>query len=161
MNDFTSKKRLLIILIAGMLFIVTALITSIVFLIKADNKAEKARLTQRATIEITSVAEALKSSNGNLEKASQLLRHHFAYDIDGDILTLYYDDNFNPSTKSGCRFESKITKKSHKGYYEYNIKVIRKSSTPEESQAEKVSKTPSALDIFYELSFKAVSPGGV
>lgn len=154
------KTRLIIILAVTVVFIAAALITSLVFFIKAEKLSENAALMSRAVTETESVAETLKSADGDMQKASQLLRSHKSFDIKNDSLTLYYDNNFEPSSKSGSAFETLIRRENQGGCYSYSIKVFRIQNTEDShSSAENLLKE-NQTDVFYELSFKAVNKGG-
>lgn len=154
------KTRLIIILAVAVVFIAAALITSLVFFIKAEKLSEDAALMSRAVTETESVAETLKSADGDMQKASQLLRSHKSFDIKNDSLTLYYDNNFEPSSKSGSAFETLIRRENQGGCYSYSIKVFRIQNTEDShSSAENLLKE-NQTDVFYELSFKAVNEGG-
>ncbi|MFQ8602853.1 MAG: hypothetical protein ACLSAO_07140 [Anaerovoracaceae bacterium] len=160
LKTLSVKTRITIIIAAVAVFTICALVTSFLFFIKAEKISENAEITASAVTQTNSVAETLKSADGDMQKASQLLRGHKAFDIQDDSLTLYYDENFKPASKSDSEFTAVASKERQGGYYSYNIKVFDIKNNEDKNNSEKKSLSASQPEIFYELSFKAVNAGG-
>ena len=134
LETLSVKTRIIIIIAAAAVFTICALITSFLFFIKAEKISENAEITASAG--------------------------HKAFDIQDDSLTLYYDENFKPASKSDSEFTAVVSKEHQGGYYSYNIKVFDIKNNEDKNNSEKKSLSASQPEIFYELSFKAVNAGG-
>lgn len=129
---------------AAAALIIAAVILCISLFIKADEQTRDAYLLEHAVIETTSIAETLKSSNGDLQTAGQLLREHKLFDVSDTTLTLYYDEELRPSQQSDSPYRATIVKTPSEGCVSYEI-VISDSDGHNE---------------IYSLSFKTLIQGG-
>lgn len=121
-----------------------ALILCAVHLIKADKAAEKSQLLDRAVIEASSIAETVKASDGQLDKAGQLMREHKLFDITESTLTLFYDDNMCPSAQTDSPYRAIVTKNVEGSCLSCSISI----------------KSRDNRDEIYSLSFKTIISGG-
>lgn len=164
-NKLSVKTRIIIILGILAVFILTATAVSIGLFIKAESISSDAQILNQAVTESSSIAETLKASDGNMDKAAGLLRTHQIYEITADSFILYYDENFQPSAKSGSSYEAVVTKKEQNEYRSYTINIFCLSSVSKKSDA---SSAPVQSNFsenkgkpIYKLSFKAINKGGV
>lgn len=165
MNKLSNKNIALISIIVLLIFIVSATIFSVFLLLKSEKISQDAILIKKASYEISSVAETLKVSNGDLLKTKAHLTSHQAFDFTDDILRLYYDSNFKPTSRANCEYEVKINKTTENAYHEYTFSVYNQKvlEASEKNKNTNVKKNISSLeeDKIYSFSFRTPKIGGV
>lgn len=111
MTQKISKKTVLITAaVTAAVLIIAVIVLCICMFVKADRYSAEARLLNRAVIESTSIAETLKVSHGDLTKAGQLMTSHSQADAAEDTLTLYYDDELNPTSQAAHKCRAVVTR---------------------------------------------------
>lgn len=150
LTDLSADRKLLIVSVCIAVFIAAAVISCIVLFVRAGDLAEKGRVMDRAAVEISSVTEALRAGDGDLRAASHLLTSHRAFDISEDSMTLYYDEDFSPSTKSRAAYRAVVRQQDGTGSRSYSIHIF-------ETAKQEDSRTPSPV---YELDLRVPDTGG-
>lgn len=141
-KEFLRQNRRQIVLIAILIFLMTALITSVVMFVKAEHLAQDAERTERIVRETDSLCEVLKASGGSTQGAAQLLAEHRSAEASKSALTLYYTGGFNPAGKGEYRYRVSIQLDAGKdgGYDTWEIDWF----------------TAAGQKAFYSRSFKSV-----
>lgn len=144
MTQKISKKAVLITAAAtAAVLIIAVIVLCVCMFVRSDRYYAEARLLDRAVIESTSIAETLKVSHGDLTKASQLMTSHSQIEITENTLTLYYDDELNPTSQAAHTCKAIITRAvtSDAGNaFEYTISFFADDQSSE----------------FYSMTFKAL-----
>lgn len=141
-----TRTKLLIVIVSITVFTLISLSAAVFMFIRSGNIASEAIIMDRMSLEVSTVAEALKASNGNMQTASQLLTSHRTFDISDDSLVLYYDDTFSPSAKNSSQYHTTIQCEKHIGYYSYDISIFKDRTETKDS--------------IFDMSFKAIDTGG-
>lgn len=140
-----SRKTVIFIITAIILaLLIAVVIISSIMLVKADERSHDARILNRAVMETSSIAEALKAADGQLETAGQLMREHKLFDISENTLTFYYDDELQPASQTNSPYKALIEKSDSDGCYSYEITIW-------EAAADRT---------IYQLSLKTLKTGG-
>lgn len=144
MTQKISKKTVLITAaVTAAALIIAVIVLCVCMFVRADRYSAEARLLDRAVIESASIAETLKVSHGDLTKASQLMTSHSQVDITEDTLTLYYDDELNPTSQATHTCRAVITRAAtgdSGNAFEYTISFFAADQSAE----------------FYSMTFKAL-----
>lgn len=136
LQNLSLKKIFLTGLIVLLLFFCIALGICLHTLLTAQQTAIEADLLNRSAVEMTSIAEVLKSCDGTMDTAGKRLRSRHWYDADTDSLTLYYDESLQPSSKNGSSYQVEIAKETASTYHTYTIHMIRIVDNTEINQLE-------------------------
>lgn len=128
MNRLSKRTIHIIQAAAAFAIIIALIITCGVLFSKAKQTSYKARVLDRAVIETTSIAEALKASDGDLKKAAQSMADHRVFDITENSLTLYYDEDLRPSSKTKSMYSAVILMSSGQNFFSYEITIAERAS---------------------------------
>lgn len=148
MSRIFEKKFLIAELAILLLFFIITAVICIHLFFKADKIASDADILDHAVTESTSIAETLKSSDGDLSRAAELLRNYKSYQLEDNILSFYYDDAFNPAYGSNACYRARITMENLEDCFKYDI-VVTDINDGNAEDGE-----------IYRLSFKALKKGG-
>ena len=142
-KKISVKTRVLIILLAIFVFLVTALSVSIYMFVKADNVATQAERLERVVRETDSLGEVLKASNGDTKAVAGLLPEHRGAEMSENSITLYYTEAFEPSSKSD---------------YKYRVPILLTPGKDGSCDSWQISWfTKAGKKAFYKMEFKSVA----
>lgn len=121
-SDKISRRSVLIAaLITAVLLTAAVIVLCVCLFMRADDYSAEARLLDRTVIEASSIAETLKSTHGDLSKASQLMSSHSQTEVTENSLTLYYDSELNPSTQATHAYRAVAAKTSSGAAFQYTL----------------------------------------
>lgn len=138
MRQLTLKQLKTIFIVLLSVFLAASAASCIWLYCQAEQKTECTIQLNMAVAESSSVAETLKAHDGSLTKTARLLHSTGSYTISDNTLTLYYDENMQPSSEYDSAYTIFVSKEKSEGFYLIYIKV---SGNPEKNK-------------IYELEFK-------
>ncbi len=103
-----------------LLFVLTTILSANIF-ITSNRNASRSYLLDRAVTETCTIAETLKSTDGNLTETSHLLTNHKSSKIEENILTLYYDEMLNPCIEKRAYYTATVTCEEYNIHNSYSI----------------------------------------
>lgn len=130
------------IIIFILLFILVAIFSVRVF-ISTKQQTHDAYLAELAVTEASTIAETLKSANGDPESTVRILTYHKKCDIKDDKLILYYDDKLSPCVKKKASYKTVVTCEYFEDYNHYSI----------------IINTIDDKETLYSIDFKYLSGG--
>lgn len=138
--NLTEKQfKKLVFSVLGFLLAVSLIMCSYLY-ISSLRTMDKAELLSKTATEVTSIAETLKATNGDLSRTAKMLRDHTSYKLTDSTLTFYYDENLINVSEPAAIYSTSVNKEKFDDYYSYMIRVVRLSDKYE----------------IYKLDFKAV-----
>ncbi|MDO4393031.1 MAG: hypothetical protein Q4C80_01285 [Bacillota bacterium] len=143
MNKLSGKSLLTLELVILLAFFLFGSVTCAVIFVKADKRADEAAALENAVTRSTSIAETLKSVNGNLSKTGNRISQRNCYDIVDGKLFIYFDENMQPVAKVRSTFTALVTREASGKCSKYTIEFTKNEDS---------SKV-------YSLEFKAVRKG--
>lgn len=142
-SRLSLNTRILVVLIAILLFLAAAVSVSIATFLKADRLSAQAEVLDRVVRETDSLAEVLKASDGSTDAAAELLQEHRGLETSEDLMTLYYTAGFEPSSKSD---------------YEYRVAVQLTPGKTGGCDTWKISWfRATGKKAFYDISFRSIA----
>jgi hypothetical protein len=106
-------------------FLAISLVACSFLYVNSMRTIHTANVLNQASLEVTSIAETLKSTNGKLETTAKLLRGHSSYDLTDSTITFYYDADMELSSKSTATYATSVSKSTFDDYHSYVIRVYR------------------------------------
>lgn len=134
-----------VMLCSAAVFLLLTVVLSINLFVTANRQADHAYILNQAVSEASTVAETLKSSNGDLPLTAQRLRNHKNYKLSDDSLVLFYDESMSPSIENDSVYQADISVETFPAYKAYRIRI---------------SEVSTNTDI-YVLEFKFLQGGGI
>ena len=131
MNRFSDRKILILCTCTFFTVLIVLIIICGLLFSAADRKSDEARILNMAVIETASIAESLKASDGDLEKAGQSMTGYGFYDTSENSLTFYYDKEMHHTSKTGSIYTADIKKTAGDGFFSYEIIISENSSEAE------------------------------
>lgn len=145
LRDIPFQTIRTVMLVAAAVFLLLSIALSINLFVTANRQADKAYILEQAVSEATTIAETLKSSNGDLSLAVQYLRNYKHYKQSDDSLVLFYDENMAPTAENDSAYQASVNVESFPAYKAYKIRI---------------SESDTNTDI-YVLEFKFLQGGGI
>ena len=145
LRDIPFQTIRTVMLVAAAVFLLLSIALSINLFVTANRQADKAYILEQAVSEATTIAETLKSSNGDLSLAVQYLRNYKHYKQSDDSLVLFYDENMAPTAENDSAYQASVNVESFPAYKAYKIRI---------------SVSDTNTDI-YVLEFKFLQGGGI
>ena len=140
LSNLTEKQfKKLALSVLGFCLVVSIIMCSYLY-ISSLRTMDRAELLSRTSTEITSIAETLKATNGDLSRTAKMLRGHTSYKLTDSTLTFYYDENLINVSEPAAVYYTSINKETFDDYRSYTIRLVRISDKTE----------------IYKLDFKAV-----
>jgi len=119
-----KKFKTIILSILGT-FLGISLVTCSFLYVDSARTVHNANIMSKTSIEVTSIAETLKATNGNLTQTAKLLRDHTSYTKTDSTLTFYYDKNMDLTSEPTAIYAASVNKSKFDDYYSYVIRVYR------------------------------------
>lgn len=145
LRDIPFQTIRTVMLVTAAVFLLLSIMLSINLFITANRQADKAYILEQAVSEAATIAETLKSSNGDLSLAVQYLRNYKHYTQSDDSLVLFYDENMMPSAENDSAYQASVSVEAFPAYKTYKIRI---------------AETDTNTDI-YVLEFKFLQGGGI
>lgn len=145
LRDIPFQTIRTVMLVTAAVFLLLSIALSINLFVTANRQADKAYILEQAVSEATTIAETLKSSNGDLSLAVQYLRNYKHYKQSDDSLVLFYDENMAPAAENYSAYQGSVSVETFPAYKAYKIRI---------------SESDTNTDI-YVLEFKFLQGGGI
>lgn len=145
LRDIPYQTIRTVMLVTAAVFLVLSIALSVNLFVTANRQADQAYILEQAVSEATTIAETLKSSNGDLALAVQYLRNYKHYRQSDDSLVLFYDENMMPAAENDSAYQASVSVETFPAYKAYKIRI---------------SESDTNTDI-HVLEFKFLQGGGV
>lgn len=145
LRDIPFQTIRTVMLVAAAVFLLLSIALSINLFVTANRQADQAYILEQAVSESETIAETLKSSNGDLALTVQYLRNYKHYRQADDSLVLFYDENMMPAAENDSAYQASISVETFPAYKAYKIRI---------------SKSDTNTDI-HVLEFKFLQGGGI
>lgn len=168
-----SRSLFQYLVIATVVFCLLTTAVAVNLLMSSSRQIDNAYALDRAVLEASTLAEGLKSSNGDLSFAAELMGLEY-FDIHNRKLTIYYDEDMAVSKEKHSTYRAVIRRKIHDLYIVYNIKFFKNSDMAPEQEpktADAASDNGQDTDAsntetvkpepLYALRFKCIRGGGI
>lgn len=121
-ENITFQTMRTVTFVVASIFLLLAIVLAVNLFVSANQQADRASQLEQVISETASIAETLKSSNGDLGLAAQSLRNHTHYSLADNSLILFYDDTFQPSAESDATYRAVISAEAYPAYCAYTIR---------------------------------------
>ena len=145
LRDIPFQTIRTVMLVTAAVFLLLSITLSINLFVTANRQADQAYILEQAVSEATTIAETLKSSNGDLALTVQYLRNYKHYRQTDDSLLLFYDEAMMPAAENDNVYQASVSVETFPAYKSYKIRI---------------SETDTNTDI-YVLEFKFLQGGGI
>ncbi len=145
LRDIPFQTIRTVMLVTAAVFLLLSIALSVNLFVTANRQADQAYILEEAVSEATTIAETLKSSNGDFALAVQYLRNYKHYRTSDDSLFLFYDENMMPAAENDSVYQASVSMETFPAYKAYKIRI---------------SESDTNTDI-YVLEFKFLQGGGI